>query len=112
MNFKNTLEFAQQLDAQDSLRSYQNEFIFPQVNNQKVIYFTGNSLGLQPKRTKTYDFLYLEMLRDVEPETLIDLQGTGESGFFHGKSLRDCDLFRFLDFGNLEINLRSNFDCF
>ena len=53
MNFKNTLEFAQQLDAQDSLRSYQNEFIFPQVNNQKVIYFTGNSLGLQPKRTKT-----------------------------------------------------------
>ena len=54
MNFKNTLEFAQQLDAQDSLRSYQNEFIFPQVNNQKVIYFTGNSLGLQPKRTKTY----------------------------------------------------------
>ncbi|SHF88154.1 Kynureninase [Flavobacterium micromati] len=54
MNFKNTLEFAQQLDANDILHKYQEEFIFPQVNDKKVIYFTGNSLGLQPKRTKKY----------------------------------------------------------
>ncbi len=54
MNFQNTLEFAQQLDAQDELRCYQDEFIFPRVNDKKVIYFTGNSLGLQPKRTKAY----------------------------------------------------------
>lgn len=54
MDFKNTLEFAQQLDAQDHLRKYQDEFIFPKVNGKKVIYFTGNSLGLQPKRTKKY----------------------------------------------------------
>jgi kynureninase len=54
MTFENTLEFAQQLDAQDQLNKYQNEFIFPKVNGKKVIYFTGNSLGLQPKRTKAY----------------------------------------------------------
>jgi kynureninase len=54
MTFENRLAFAQQLDAQDQLSQYQNEFSFPQVNGKKVIYFTGNSLGLQPKRAKTY----------------------------------------------------------
>ena len=54
MTFQNTLEFAQQLDSQDVLNKYQDEFIFPKVNGKKVIYFTGNSLGLQPKRTKAY----------------------------------------------------------
>lgn len=54
MAFKNTLEFAQQLDQQDELNKYRNEFIFPQINNKEVIYFTGNSLGLQPKRAKLY----------------------------------------------------------
>ncbi len=54
MMFENSLAFAQQLDAQDSLKQYQNEFSFPQVNGKKVIYFTGNSLGLQPKRAKNY----------------------------------------------------------
>ena len=43
-----------QLDAQDELAAYKNEFIFPQHNGKNVIYFTGNSLGLQPKRTKAY----------------------------------------------------------
>ncbi len=54
MTFENTKEFAQQLDSQDKLKSYRDEFIFPKVNGEKVIYFTGNSLGLQPKRTKAY----------------------------------------------------------
>ncbi len=54
MKFQNSLQFAQQLDQNDVLQSYQNEFIFPQHNNKNVIYFTGNSLGLQPKRTKLY----------------------------------------------------------
>lgn len=54
MTFQNTLQFAQSLDAQDALSKYRSEFIFPQVNGKDVIYFTGNSLGLQPKRTKAY----------------------------------------------------------
>jgi kynureninase len=54
MTFKNTKEFALELDQLDVLNSYKKEFIFPKVNGKDVIYFTGNSLGLQPKRTKSY----------------------------------------------------------
>lgn len=54
MEFKNTLEFAQSLDVTDKLGIYRDEFIFPKVNGKEVIYFTGNSLGLQPKRTKVF----------------------------------------------------------
>ncbi|MCL6268312.1 kynureninase [Flagellimonas myxillae] len=54
MDFQNSLEFAKQLDAQDPLAKYRNEFHFPQVNGKNVIYFTGNSLGLQPKRTQKF----------------------------------------------------------
>lgn len=54
MIFQNTLEFAQSLDRNDALAKYRNQFIFPQVNNKDVIYFTGNSLGLQPKSAKKY----------------------------------------------------------
>ncbi|WP_190811621.1 kynureninase [Flagellimonas sp. S3867] len=54
MTFQNSLEFAQRLDTQDSLAKYRNEFHFPKVNGKEVIYFTGNSLGLQPKRTQKF----------------------------------------------------------
>ncbi|RAR74176.1 kynureninase [Flavobacterium aciduliphilum] len=54
MTFQNTLDFAQQLDLQDPLKTYRNEFIFPQHEGRDVIYFTGNSLGLQPKRTRKF----------------------------------------------------------
>ncbi len=54
MTFENTPEFAKLLDSQDPLYAYRDQFIFPKVNNKKVIYFTGNSLGLQPLRTKKY----------------------------------------------------------
>ncbi|MGB7843804.1 MAG: kynureninase [Salinimicrobium sp.] len=54
MNFQNTSEFAQQLDKEDLLRDYRNKFYFPKVNGKDVIYFTGNSLGLQPKNAKKY----------------------------------------------------------
>ncbi|WP_430399376.1 kynureninase [Flavobacterium sp.] len=54
MKFENNLQFAKSLDAQDELGKYRNEFIFPQINNKNVIYFTGNSLGLQPKSAKKY----------------------------------------------------------
>jgi kynureninase len=54
MEFLNTKEFAKQLDANDELRKYREEFVFPKINNREVIYFTGNSLGLQPKRARTY----------------------------------------------------------
>ena len=54
MQFQNNLAFAKSLDNLDPLSKYKSEFIFPQHNGKDVIYFTGNSLGLQPKRTKKY----------------------------------------------------------
>ncbi len=54
MQFQNTLAFAQKLDDADKLRKYRNEFHFPKTDGKDVIYFTGNSLGLQPKRTQKY----------------------------------------------------------
>ncbi len=54
MNFQNTRSFAQSLDKQDKLSVYQSEFEFPKVSGKKTIYFTGNSLGLLPKRAKKY----------------------------------------------------------
>ncbi|WP_417886400.1 kynureninase [Zunongwangia sp.] len=54
MKFENSREYAQQLDKKDPLGVYQEQFIFPKINGKNVIYFTGNSLGLQPKSAKKY----------------------------------------------------------
>ena len=54
MQFENSLEFAQRLDTEDPLRQFRDAFHFPKVNGRDVIYFMGNSLGLQPKRTQKY----------------------------------------------------------
>ena len=50
----NTLQYAQQQDEQDSLKHFRNKFFIPQVNGKDSIYFTGNSLGLQPKTAKNH----------------------------------------------------------
>jgi len=47
--FENTPAFAKAQDAADPLRAFRDEFHFPQHQGKPVIYFTGNSLGLQPK---------------------------------------------------------------
>jgi kynureninase len=50
-----TLEYAQQKDQQDPLASYRSKFHIPKdANGNDWLYFTGNSLGLQPKSTKDY----------------------------------------------------------
>jgi kynureninase len=54
MQFENSLSFAQSLDAADSLRKFRTEFLIPTVGDKEQIYFLGNSLGLQPKRTPLY----------------------------------------------------------
>ena len=43
---------AQALDAADPLSRFREQFIFPQHNGSSALYFTGNSLGLQPKSAK------------------------------------------------------------
>ncbi len=46
---QNDLEIAKERDGHDPLRKYRSEFHFPQHEGRDVLYFTGNSLGLQPK---------------------------------------------------------------
>lgn len=54
MNYQDTLAFAQQQDQDDKLKAFRSKFYFPQHNGREVVYFTGNSLGLQPKTTQAY----------------------------------------------------------
>jgi kynureninase len=51
---ENNLVLAKQLDERDPLQQFRNEFLLPQHEGRNAIYFLGNSLGLQPKRTEKY----------------------------------------------------------
>lgn len=43
---------AKELDNNDELAHYKQQFHFPKFQEKDAIYFCGNSLGLQPKNTK------------------------------------------------------------
>jgi kynureninase len=74
MNFENSLEFAQSLDKQDELSYLRQSFLFPTFGKQHPVYFCGNSLGLQPKKTQEYLLEELAAWKDF-----------GVEGHFHGK---------------------------
>lgn len=74
MHFENTESFAQKLDEADSLHSFRNEFMIPVAKGREQIYFLGNSLGLQPKRTPLYIMQVLEQWKNY-----------GVEGFFIGE---------------------------
>ena len=53
IKFETSFDFAIKMDQNDELKSYRDSFHFPvDSNGNKILYFTGNSLGLQPKTTK------------------------------------------------------------
>jgi kynureninase len=52
--FENNIDFARQLDEQDPLKNFRDKFYFPTFHEKTVRYFTGNSLGLQPKTVASY----------------------------------------------------------
>ncbi len=54
MEYQNSLDFARHMDAQDPLRSFREEFLFPQHDGRPVLYFCGNSLGLQPRSVRRW----------------------------------------------------------
>ena len=60
MNFENTRTFAQKLDTQNELKNFRSQFHIPKHGDKNSIYFTGNSLGLQPKKATDY------VLREME----------------------------------------------
>ena len=52
--FQNSLAFAQEMDANDPLKAFRDKFYIPTFHDKPIRYFTGNSLGLQPKATREY----------------------------------------------------------
>lgn len=52
--FQNSIDFARIMDQQDALKDFRQKFIFPSFTEKPVLYFTGNSLGLQPKKALEY----------------------------------------------------------
>ena len=72
---ENTLAFAKQLDAADELKHFRDSFYIPMIHGKECVYFTGNSLGLQPKSTQDY------VLNELE-----DWASLGVEGHFHARN--------------------------
>jgi len=72
-NYQLGLEFAKNQDKNDPLATYRNQFHIPKdKQGNELIYMTGNSLGLQPKRTKDYINQELEDWANLGVEGHID----------------------------------------
>ncbi|MEP6674952.1 MAG: kynureninase, partial [Ferruginibacter sp.] len=74
MKYQNNLNYARELDQTDSLKNFRDQFYIPLINGKECIYFTGNSLGLQPKTTQDY------VLKELE-----DWANFGVEAHFHAK---------------------------
>ena len=53
-NWEFSLNCARKLDKNDELSSYRDHFFIPNFSGKESLYFTGNSLGLQPKNVQSY----------------------------------------------------------
>lgn len=69
------LNQVREMDQRDPLRKFRDEFHIPQHGGSDAIYLCGNSLGLQPKRARSY----------VDQE-LDDWAKLGVEGHFHAKN--------------------------
>ena len=52
MHYEPTLTFAKAQDTADPLGRYRNTFSFPKLGTPEMAYFSGHSLGLQPKTVR------------------------------------------------------------
>lgn len=76
MMYNKTKEFALEQDEKDPLKGYREQFHIPlQENGKECLYFCGNSLGLQPKKTGEYVNQELE-----------DWAKLGVEGHFHAQN--------------------------
>jgi len=65
MKFDSTESFANKEDLKDPLKSYREKFYIPKNKNKEdLIYFCGNSLGLQPKAVTNVLKKELEVWKD------------------------------------------------
>ena len=88
-------KIAAELDEKDELKGFRDRFYFPivedessKINGQEYLYFTGNSLGLQPKTTKKYIEEELDVWRKVNvvDSSLTPYKAGVEGHFKHSKN--------------------------
>ena len=75
MNKEFNISFAREKDLNDPIAIFRKEFHIPKFNNRDAVYFTGNSLGLQPKNHNKY----------LDQE-LLDWKSMGVEGHFNAKT--------------------------
>lgn len=75
MIFEASYEYAQLKDKEDKLAAFKHKFYFPQINDKDVIYFCGNSLGLQAKTVE-----------EAVQQELDDWKNLGIAGFLKAKN--------------------------
>lgn len=75
MHFENSADFARRMDQSDELAAYRQQFLFPKVKGKDALYFTGNSLGLQPTGA-----------RQAILQELDDWAKYGVEGHFHAQN--------------------------
>ncbi len=75
-SFRTDESFAKEMDAKDPLGKFRERFFIPKKKDRSdMLYFCGNSLGLQPKTVRAF----------VEQE-LSDWEKLGVEGHFHAKN--------------------------
>jgi kynureninase len=80
-NYQYTEAFAREMDAKDPLSHFRSRFHFPNVNGKEVIYFCGNSLGLQPRAVRDH----LERELNNWADLAVDGHFHGEDAWFHAR---------------------------
>lgn len=64
MIYQNTVAHAAQMDEQDGLKQFRQQFLIPKHHGSDAVYLCGNSLGLQPRTAKHYIQTQLDAWED------------------------------------------------
>ena len=102
--YQNTQAFAREADATDPLKHFREQFFIPAPGGRQAIYLCGNSLGLQPKSTRTY----LDRELDKWAEYAVDGHFHAPEPWFHYHKLLKDPLARIVGAKPEEVVVMNN----
>ena len=103
-HYQNSPAFAREQDEKDPLNHFREQFFIPRAAGTEAIYFCGNSLGLQPKSTRTY----LDRELDKWAEYAVDGHFHAPEPWFHYHSLLKEPLARVVGASPEEVVVMNN----